>query len=98
MLLRRIKEKEIDLFILLIDEMNYRYIQHEYMAHANYNSFKLVFTFEDWTKIINDEQEHLCIIAEYINADGSVLVKWNSEDFDELLNEIKEWNINHKIL
>ena len=98
MLLQKIKEKEIDLFILLTDEMNYRYISHEYMAHANYNSFRLDFSFEDWTNIINDGQEHICISAQYVNADDGVLVKWTNEDFDELLNEIKKWNINHKIL
>lgn len=37
------------------------------------------------------------IIAEYVNADDSVLCKWQSEDFDELLDMIKEWNDTNKI-
>ena len=97
MILQKVKEKGIDLFILIIDDMNYKYEAHEYMAHADYNSFKLVFSFEDWTKIINDEKEHIFIIGEYVNADDSILVKFSNENFDELLNEIKEWNNKHKI-
>jgi len=102
MLLEKVREKGIDIFILIKDDMNYMYEAHEYMAHADYNSFKLSFTFEDWTKIINhltkDDKNHMCIVAEYVNADNSVLVKWTSEDFDELLNMIKEWNDTHKII
>lgn len=97
MLLQKIKEKGVDLFILIKDDMHYMYEVHEYMAHADYNSFKLIFKFEDWTKIINDGKEHLCTIAEYVNADDNVLIKWNSEDFDELLNMVKEWNDTHRI-
>lgn len=97
MLLNKIQEKGIDIFILLKDEMNYKYEAHEYMAHADYNSFKLVFTFEDWTNIINDGKPHLLIAGEYVNADDAVLVKWTNEDFDKLLEEIKLWNDSHKI-
>lgn len=97
MLLQKIKEKGIDLFILIKDDMHYMYEAHEYMAHADYNSFKLVFTFEDWTNIINDGKDHMCIAAEYVNADDSVLVKWISEDFDKLLDTVKEWNDKHRI-
>lgn len=75
----------------------YMYEVHEYMYHADYNSFKLSFSFEDLSNIINDGKQHLNIIAEYVNADDSVLVKWSSEDFDELLGMIKEWNDTHKI-
>ena len=32
-----------------------------------------------------------------VNADDSVLCKWQSEDFDELLDMIKEWNDANKI-
>ena len=60
-------------------------------------TFQLVFKFEDYTKIINDGKEHMYIIAEYVNADDSVLCKWQSEDFDELLDMIKEWNDTNKI-
>lgn len=97
MLVHKLIEKGIDLFILITDEMNYNYKSYEYMAHADYNSFKLVFSFEDWTNIINDGKQHLCTSAEYINADDGVLVKWTNEDFDKLLDEIKEWNTSHKI-
>ncbi len=97
MILQKVKEKEIDLFIFVIDDFNYLYESHEYMAHADYNSFKLIFSFEDWTKIINDGKEHIFIIGEYVNADDTGLVKFSNENFDELLNEIKEWNDAHKI-
>lgn len=97
MLLQKIKEKEIDLFILIKDDMNYLYEVHDYMAHANYDSYKLIFKFEDWTNIINDGKEHIYIIAEYENADNGVLVKFQSEDFDELLDEVKIWNDQHKL-
>lgn len=97
MILQKVKEKGIDLFILVDDDFNYLYEPHEYMAHADYNSFKLIFSFEDWTKIINDGKEHMFIIGEYVNADDAVLVKFSNENFDELLNEIKKWNDEHKI-
>ena len=47
---------------------------------------------------INDGKEHMYIIAEYVNAGESVLCKWQSEDFDELLDMIKEWNDTNKIV
>jgi len=98
MLLNKVREKGIDLFILIKDDYEYLYEAYEYMAHANYNSFRLVFGFEDWTKIIDDGKEHIYVVAEYVNADDGVLVKWNSEDFDKLLDMVKEWNDTHKIV
>lgn len=97
MILQKVKEKGIDLFIFVVDDFNYLYESHEYMGHVDYNSFKLVFSFEDWTKIINDGKEHIFIIGEYVNADDAVLVKFSNENFDELLDEIKKWNDKHKI-
>ena len=97
MLLNKIQEKGIDLFIKIIDDMEFKYEAHEFMYHVDYNTFQLVFKFEDYTKIINDDKEHMYIIAEYVNADDSVLCKWQSEDFDELLDMIKEWNDTNKI-
>lgn len=47
MILQKVKEKGIDIFILVDDDFNYLYEPHEYMAHADYNSFKLIFSFED---------------------------------------------------
>ena len=67
------------------------------MAHADYHSFKLVFTFEDWTGIIDDGKEHMYIIAEYVNAKGQVLIKYQSEGFNELLQKVKKWNDEHRI-
>ena len=100
-MLDKIKEKGIDLFIKIVDEMNYMYEPNYFMGHADYNSYKLSFTFEDWTNIINhftnDSEDHMCIVAEYVNADDIVLVKWSSENFDELLDMIKEWNDTHKV-
>lgn len=97
MLLKKIQEKRIDLFIKIIDDLKNLYESHDFMYHADYNTFQLEFKFEDWTKIINDGKQHLYTIAEYINADESVLCKWQSEDFDELLDMVKEWNAKHKI-
>ena len=97
MLLQKVQEKGIDLFIKIINDLENLYESHDFMYHADYNTFQLVFKFEDWTKIINDDKQHLYTIAEYINADESVLCKWQSENFDELLDMIKEWNDKHKI-
>ena len=97
MLLNKVKEKGIDLYILIKDDMKNLYIPHPFMFHANYDSFQLIFKFEDWSGIIGDGEEHIQTIAEYINADNAVLCKWQSEDFDELLNIVKEWNDKHKI-
>lgn len=98
MLLQKIKEKGIDLYILIKDEMHNMYEVHPFMYHADYNSFQLIFKFEDWSGIINDGKEHIYTIAEYTNADDTVLCKWQSEDFDKLLDKIKEWNYSHKIV
>ena len=97
MLLNKVKEKGIDLYILIKDDMKNLYIPHPFMFHANYDSFQLIFKFEDWSGIIGDGKEHIETIAEYINAKDAVLCKWQSEDFDELLNMVKEWNDKHKI-
>ena len=99
MLLKKVQEKGIDLFIKIVDDMKNLYEAHSFMYHADYTTFQLIFKFEDWTKIINDGKKlHLFTIAEYINADNVVLCKWQSEDFDELLDIVKEWNDNHKII
>lgn len=98
MLLQKVKEKGIDLFILIKDKMKNLYEVHPYMAHADFWSFKLVFKFEDWSGIIGDGKEHIYTIAEYTNAKEAVLCKWQSEDFDELLDMVKEWNSKHKII
>ena len=81
MLLNKVKEKGIDLYILIKDDMKNLYIPHPFMFHANYDSFQLIFKFEDWSGIIGDGEEHIQTIAEYINAD----------------NMVKEWNDKHKI-
>lgn len=97
MLLKKVQEKGIDLFIKIVDEMKNLYEAHSFMYHADYTTFQLIFKFEDWTKIINDGKPHLYTIAEYINADNAVLCKWQSEDLNELLDMVKEWNDKHKI-
>lgn len=97
MLLKKVQEKGIDLFIKIIDDLENLYESHDFMYHADYNTFQLEFKFEDWTNVINDGKQHIYTIAEYINADESVLCKWQSEDFDELLDMVKEWCDKHKI-
>ena len=97
-MLNKIRELGIDPFILIVD--NYwhnKYKVADYMSHADYHSFKLVFTFEDWTGIIGDGKEHMYIIAEYVNAKDQVLIKYQDEDFDALLMKVKAWNENHRI-
>lgn len=97
MLLKKVQEKGIDLFIKIVDDWKNLYEAHSFMYHADYSTFQLIFKFEDWTGIINDGTQHLFTIAEYANADNAVLCKWQSEDLDELLNMVKEWNDKHKI-
>ena len=96
-MLSKIKEKGIDLYILIKDEMKNWYEAHPFMYHADFNSFQLIFKFEDWSGIIGDGKEHIQTVAEYVNAGNAVLCKWQSENFDELLDMVKEWNDIHKI-
>ena len=56
MLLNKVKEKGIDLYILIKDDMKNLYIPHPFMFHANYDSFQLIFKFEDWSGIIRSSQ------------------------------------------
>ena len=96
-MLSKIKEKGIDLYILITNRNKNWYEAHPFMYHSDYNSFQLIFKFEDWSGIIGDGKEHIQTIAEYVNADNEVLCKWQSENFDELLDMIKSWNDAHKI-
>lgn len=97
MLLQKIKEKGVDLFILIKDDMKNLYKAHPFMCHADYNSFQLIFKFEDCTDIIKDGKEHIQTIAEYINANNAVLCKWQADTLDEVLDKVKEWNDKHRI-
>lgn len=97
MLLNKVKEKGIDLYILIKDDMKNLYVPHPYMVHTDYKSFQLIFKFEDWTRIFNDGKEHIQTIAEYINANNAVLCKWQGDTLDKVLNEVKKWNNKHKI-
>ena len=97
-MLEKIKALGIDLFITIIDEhWHNKYIVEDYQAHANYYSFKLTFTFEDWSGIIGDGKEHMNYIGEYVNAKGGVLIKYQSEDFDELLQKLAKWCDEHRV-
>ena len=97
MLLQKIKEKGIDLYILIKDDMKNLYEAHSFMSHKDYNSFQLIFKFEDWTKIINDGKEHIQTIAEYINANDAVLCKCQADTLDEVLDKVKNWNDKHRM-
>jgi len=97
-MLEKIKKKGIDLFILVVNEDTNGYIAEDFRSHADYNSYKLMFTFEDWSRIINDGKEHLYIVAEYVNADDVRLVKFQDEDFDRLLDKVREWNKKHLVV
>lgn len=97
MLLQKVKEKGVDLYILIKDEMKNLYEAHPFMYDSDYNSFQLVFKFEDWTEIINDGKEHIQTIAEYANANYDVLCKWQADTLDEVLDKVKNWNDTHRI-
>ena len=45
MLLNKVREKGIDLFIKIIDDMEFKYEAHEFIYHADYNTFQLIFKF-----------------------------------------------------
>lgn len=95
-MLEKIKTYGIDLYILIIDEMTNKYKAEPFKFHSNYNSYQLKLNFEDWTGIIDDGKEHIYIVAEYVNADNGVLVKFQDENFDKLLKKVKDWNTKHK--
>jgi hypothetical protein len=57
--------------------------------------YNLVFTFEYSTY---DEEQHIHVVAEYMNCKGGVLVKFSNEDWSELCDEIKKWNDAHRIV
>lgn len=96
-MLDKIRQYNIDLYITVKDEMKNLYVAEPFKYHADYHSFQLKFNFEDWSGIIDDGKEHISIVAEYVNARNGVLVKFQSEDFDELLKKVSDWNKNHKI-
>ena len=96
-MIEKIKEHGIDLFILVVDYDHNRYVVEDYKAHSDYDSYKLSFTFEDWSGIINDGKEHMFIVAEYVNAKGLALIKYQDEDFGNLLGKLKSWNETHRI-
>lgn len=97
-MLNKIKELGIDLYIYIVDDyMHNKYKVNPFMFHSDYHSYKLVFTFEDWSGIIGDGKEHTYIVAEYVNAKNQVLIKYQDEDFDALLMRVKAWNDNHRI-
>ena len=97
-MLDKIKELGIDLFITIVDDYwHNKYKAEPFKFHQDYHSYKLTFTFEDWSGIINDGKQHMKIIAEYVNAKGQILIKYQDEDFDKLLQTVKEWNDSHRI-
>ena len=97
-MLDKIKELGIDLFITIVDDYwHNKYVAEPFKFHQDYHSYKLTFTFEDWTGIIGDGTEHMNIIAEYVNANGEFLIKYQDEDFDDLLLKIKKWCDEHRV-
>lgn len=95
MLLEKVKQYCIDLFIKIIDDHNH-YVVAPFEYHANYNSYKLSFSFEDWSVFYKDGKQHIKIIAEYVNADDAVIVKFQNEDFDKLCEVLQTWCNEHK--
>lgn len=82
---------DLDLRIKVID-----YNQNKYIVDPK-GPWQLVFGFEDWSGIIDDGKSHIKITAYYRNSEGCNLVKWQNEDLDELIAEIKEWNNENRI-
>ena len=97
-MINKIKEKGIDLSILIKDELKNLYVAEPFKHHADYKSFQLKFNFEDWTNIVDDGKEHLNIVAVYANANDEILVKFQEEDFDTLLDDVKKWNDEHRFI
>lgn len=96
-MLEKIEKHNIDLSILVVDMLYNKYKAEPFKGHTDYDSFKLVFTFEDWTSIVNDDKKHMMIVAEYINAKNQVLIKYQDEEFDKLLSKLENWCKKHKI-
>lgn len=96
-MLEKIEKHNIDLSILVVDMLYNKYKAEPFKGHIDYDSFKLVFTFEDRTDILNDGKDHMMIVAEYVNADDQILIKLQDEDFDRLLSKLENWCNKHKI-
>lgn len=96
-MLKKIEKHNIDLSILVVDMLYNKYKAEPFKGHIDYHSFKLVFTFEDWTGIIGDGKDHMMIVAEYVNAKNQPLIKYQDEDFDKLLSKLENWCNKHKI-
>lgn len=97
MLLEKVKQYGIDLFIKIIDDHNH-YIAAPFEFHSNYKSFKLSFSFEDWSDFHDDGKQHIEIIAKYVNANNAALIKYQNEDFDKLCEKLQEWCKEHRII
>lgn len=89
--------KGVDLFIQIYDFNHNMYKPEPFKHHADYNSFKLMFGFEDWSGIIGDGKTHIYYVAEYRNAKDAVLIKLQDENFGRLISKIKDWNDKHRI-
>lgn len=96
MLLEKVKQYGIDLFIKIIDEHNH-FIASPFEYHANYDSFKLSFSFEDWSGFHTDGKQHIEITAEYVNANDAAIIKYQDEDFDKLCEKLQKWCKEHKV-
>lgn len=84
--------KDLDLFIRFTDDMHNKYV----VDNFNY-TYHLIITFEDWTRIYGDGRPHVKYIAEYVTPHHlSPRVKWQSEDLDELIVKVREWNECHR--
>ena len=91
------KVKNLDLFIRVVDKMTNKYVCYPSQYHRDYWSFTLTFSFEDWSNFHNDGKQHIEITAEYVNAKGQFLVKFQDADFDKLCEKIKIWNESHRV-
>lgn len=87
----KINSYDIDLFIKVVDYANYTYEVSPFKYHADYDTYKLIFSFEKCCGGV------MTIVGEYVNAEHKVLIKYQYETFEELLQRLKEWCNNHRI-
>lgn len=86
----------VDLYITIVDYNRNLYVPEPFKYHTDYQSYQLVFTFEDRTGIVGDGKEHIQTVAEYVNANNVVLIKLQDDDFGSLLEKLRKWCETHR--
>lgn len=82
---------DLDLNIRITDEWH-----NYYVVNDIFWDYELIFRFENWTRIFNNERKNIQICAEYRSNKNGVLCKWQDETLEGLYKKVKEWNLNHR--